>query len=407
LTNVLSPGLLVHSQSREQNENKIESKIFLLHYDDKQEIGSFIGSGRVSLSNNHEFIAYVHNDDIWVLDFSHGEHSNITNSSDCSEHFPVWSPDDEAIAYFGCGREELQDVYIYYLDGGINKNVSNTPDRIEESFIAWWSGQPESIFFGSSIPQKHIPGEVIPPQCHSGSNRCSVFVTMVGVNGEDYRILDQLSGIFFEPSLSPDGKTIAYDGGNLYDFDTGEHAVLIPSDFGITTDIPVHSDGPELVDPAWSPDGQKIAWTGHGNEWGDIGIILFDLEEKTGRVLYTFDPYYVNLSSPPWFRWMKTNITWSPDGEWLSFISSEWRGAESETINSQILWVFSVDGETKRSFDTEFFSYEPVWSPDSEWVVHVKYVDGYQETVEVIRVKDGYSWELGTFESVRVLYWLE
>jgi len=400
---ILSPGLVVHSFQIENYENKL----FLVNRTGKQLLGSYPGGGTVNLSNNHEFAAYTWDGDIWVVDFVSNEHHNVTNSADCTEYSPVWSPDDKAIAYFGCDLKQQKDVFIYDLDTENSRNVSNTPDRIEGSFIKWWPEQPAFIFFGSEIFQEYIPGSILPPHCHSAENRCDMFLTMADIDGENYQILDQLSGTFVEPALSPDGTTIAYDGGNLYDLETGNHSVILPSDYGLTDKIPVHSDGPELIEPAWSPSGCQIAWTGHINDGGDIGVIVFDLEQNTGQVVYAFEPNYVNYALPAWYRWMETDITWSPDGKWLAFTSAEWPKAEDETVQQNFLWVASSDGEIRNSFATIAFNLEPVWSPDSKWFVYIKEGGVDEMAIELVQVESGSRQKLTSLARPKVLSWLK
>lgn len=333
---------------------------------DKNTIVTVYNGRDLRLSPNLLYGAYLSNGDIWLLELNTGTQSNITNTPECSENSDYeWSPDSTKLLYFGCfSDEKMDDLYTIELSTRQIHNLTSTTDRHENLFIKWWGTQPNTIFFGSGIPEKTILGAPLSGQCHTFLGKCLYFLSSIQTNGTSYTIIDNVSGIQFQPALSPDGKTLAYDGGILYDIETGIFQINNPSDFGISPSVIVNDDGLELVHPVWSPSGKQIIWLGHtANEtYSQTAIYLFDLTSRTGKILHRYDPYYYSLTLPPWQRWSDIEVSWSPDEQYFAVISDEFL----QNRGSLILRVFDNKGNVIQKYEGSFNNL--VWSPNSKFL---------------------------------------
>jgi len=151
----------------------------------------------------------------------------------------------------------------------------------------------------------------------------------------------------FEPSISPDGRRIAFSRN---------------TDLGVTSVYVMNVDGSGTTSvaqgivlnpgPVWSPDGCQIAFRSsletNGGSVGRISIVnadgtgLHQVSPEPGPNDFAFD------ESP----------TWSPTGTQLAF-----------TRNS-VLHVINVDGTGLMALPNEDMALNPSWSPDGQRIAY-------------------------------------
>ena len=202
-----------------------------------------------------------------------------------------------AIPYSGSYSVYSDNTDLQALDlfTGESDQLTDTPDLLETSY-QFDVGLPDQIVF-TAIPV----GEEIGPGYTGG-------IYIINLDGTGQRTLDNEhnAGNF---STSPDGQLIAYGAGEtafLYNWDTGVE-IFDPRVYGM--DSP---KGQVVTSPSWSPGGNEIAWFVSGFFDGQAaqGFGIFDMLEKTFRLIHPFQSLGMDITPPP--------AVWSQDGEWLA-----------------------------------------------------------------------------------------
>jgi Tol biopolymer transport system component len=149
------------------------------------------------------------------------------------------------------------------------------------------------------------------------------------------------------PAWSPDGATILLSrGGALW---------TVPAGGGSVTAFDTGGLSGTLLEPVWSADGERIAFTVYDGQ--DYDIYVVDAAGGTPTPLVATS---ANERGP----------TWSPGGRYIAY--------ESDAAGNWDVWVAAVGGTsrdnlTPSSHDRDV---EPAWSPLGEEIVFVSDREG-------------------------------
>jgi TolB protein len=127
---------------------------------------------------------------------------------------------------------------------------------------------------------------------------------------------------------------------------------------GSRTPIRLTNNPADERDPAWSPDGRKLAYASHqGNNWD---LYIDDLPTNATTRM-TYDQSFQGAPS------------WSPDGKWLAY--------ESYQGNNLDIYVMPIDASqpAQRVTDSPAPDFAPAWSPLGRQIAFVSWRDGNQD----------------------------
>jgi serine/threonine protein kinase len=274
--------------------------------------------------------------DVWSLPIGGGAPVQVTHDA-AEDRNPVWHPDGQRIIY-SCMRDGIYQVCVAFLDG--REPVQITSGETDK-FVSDVSGIGTSILYAVSKEESDIWGVKVD-------------------TGEEVEITSD-AAVELWPSISPDGKTIAYQSitdpgqGNKF-----RNSLILAS--------PVRNEGPKIqlaaggINPNWSPDGGRLAFLRpSGDTWNVWTVRATSGDEKqlTNRGVYW------SFSSLPYNRLENVFYSWSPDGSKIAYPSQD----------AAHMWVVAADGslETPISSGSDRSLYSPLWLPDSSGVAYVSW----------------------------------
>ena len=158
-------------------------------------------------------------------------------------------------------------------------------------------------------------------------------------------------------------------------FEAHGEILTVPAEKGDIRNI-TQTVAVEERDPAWSPDGQSIAY--FSDESGEYALHIRP-QNGIGPVRK------IDLGQPPSFFYTPT---WSPDSKKIAY--------SDKRLN---LWYVDLDHPTPVKvdcdrFDSPLHEFDVVWSPDSKWLAYTKQLESSLRAAFVYSLDSGKSTEI-------------
>jgi len=312
----------------------------------------------------------------------------VEAKEDGAGRWPAWNPEGTQLAFVRDGRlvvdtqpiaaasEDVFDARPQFLSAG---EILYTADgRIRKRSLA--SGMTTVVPFSirvtfprTTFTRSHRTLEPSEPQVAHGiaspavspDGRVVAFSALgdlwiAPANGGSPRRITNSPAVKLDPAWSPDGLKLAYSSDA-----TGRQMLFIVDLATLRTEAPAPQEKGDVTGAAWSPDGDRIAYVVDGHEIATVAARA-DVRGRFAR----FMPRAVATVGRP---------TWSRDSKALSVGSLfPFAVLRPEGLNQLIVHTFEPVGDTsvllfpdRSAGDREHDG--PVWAPDG---LHMAFVSG-------------------------------
>jgi Tol biopolymer transport system component len=260
--------------------------------------------------------------DIYTIDVDGSGLQRITDGMD-----PVWSPDGEQIAFIRW--REPRGVWVIDAGGSDERRIFDWSEARYPS----WSPDGGQIVFSRQAGGTEEREFCFRGRCFSIPAR--TFWKLGIVNPGDGGFVEPLpnSDVSQTPDWSPAGDQIAFDA---------VHGLTVQSVDG-TVSYQM-TDAANDTNPVWSPDGSKIAFTRRQHDHWEVYVVTVSggPDAGGGRVQrLTTTPKKPNgevaSSAAP---------AWSPDGNHIAFLTD--RAGTTAAGGEWEIWVMRADGSAQR-----------------------------------------------------------
>ena len=202
-----------------------------------------------------------------------GKQERLTNHQ-AYDGYPDWSPDGTKIAFVSNRDGARFQIYVMDIHG---KNPIRLTDGPGSKFDPDWSPDGGKIAFSVSDWVKNVKNHIAVMDAYGNREKLETVarypswspdgkqiafaqrgeIYVIGVDGRGRKRVTHDLGSKWDPSFSPNGRRIAYEGHQHHE--EFHHIFVVGADGRNRVRLTHHKE--HHSDPAWSPDGQVIAYS--------------------------------------------------------------------------------------------------------------------------------------------------
>ncbi len=278
---------------------------------------------------------------IGIFDLKRKTYEDVPRSG-AMDMFPMWH--GNAI-YFISDRDGTMNLYRYDLSAKQTKKLTD----YKEFDIKWPSLGKEAIVYENG-------GLLYAYDLNTGKVR-NIPITVA------------TDAVTARPELRPVAKEIRWVGISPNAvravFEAHGDIFTVPVEHGSARNL-TETPGIHELNPAWSPNGEKIAYL--SDRTGEYEIYL-RMQKGGDEVRVTNDG--------DCYRW---GPVWSPDSTKLLYWDKKLR-----------IWYTDIEKKSPVLVDTSEYrtEFDPVWSPDSKWIAYTKPGENQTDSIYLYSVEQG------------------
>jgi Tol biopolymer transport system component len=306
-------------------------------------------------------------ENVWISNPDGSNPQQISHDEQVEFTSPVFTPDGQ---YVLVSREsqfpwENYEIWMYHLKGGAGVQLTKGKGKPDTKFAEWVNAvgpalSPDGRYLYYAARVKGLAYNAMLP--------LSQIVRRNRITGEEDTITDAPESAF-RPAISPDGTKLVY--GTRYETETGLRIRDLATGDERWLKYPIQRDDQEslytrdfLPNYAFTPDSKEVVVTWGGKirrvsvATGESRDIPFSA--KVSRQLGPQLSFPTRVDEGPVLARIIQTPMQSPDGKHLAF--------------SALTHIYSMDlpqGTPHRVTSAVAREFEPVWSPDGQWLAYV------------------------------------
>ncbi len=306
---------------------------------------------------------------IWLTDSTGAALKPLATLTNGSSASPAWSPNGAKIAFESFRALNgsnlaipAANIWVMNADGSNAIPLTRLNAETVSSIHSDWSPDGTKIAYDST---RALDGRDL------AVNSVNIWVMNAdGTGGVPLTTLRATAASSVSPVWSPDGKKILYTSSRaLNGFDVAipaRNIWVMNADGSGSQPLTTHMAA-SSSNPAWSPDGTKIAYTSAraldgSNDVGAANIWVMNADGSGATPLTRITTAFGLTTVSP---------LWSPDGRKIAYVSSRALDGSDNGSSMLNIWVMNNDGSNPRPL-TKLIgasSYQPVWSSDGSTIL--------------------------------------